>query len=565
MMGGKKDTTAKVADTTKKVKEKSGGSLFSKVVLKIAKASSGLVAGATGMMVKTDDLNSVVPAVATSSNLYPNSLGTLDMSFFNGWVSGGTIHTLSFLQKNRSGWAKIEGDVLINGAPADYVSTGVYVAFSKDNTKPANVEIKTTSGQKTSFTLIPAKYPIKILSINGQKGDNLSLDLTKDVVVELENVPGSEQLQLHAKIAISILGLKTFYDLGYFKGTNKLTIPAAAFRNVNIGPGSTPMLSYKSSYLSIDRVESKKTTQTSGVYEPISYYTITQDGRFINVTNEPVLNKGITVKGTEKLAGGEVEYNFYKAHAFASRPFEYIKKLGVVSFSIRGTTYQEGKTSKSESSYTIGNTKYTTTTTTNTWAQFPKVSDEVWAEALASLYSDFTGVAEKELHAPLLPINQITETPAYEHISAFSKDDETTSVSFSHSYKNSKLISAMIPFSEGYGENSAEAKIMKESGANALMKFTFDLQIAIEKGNPVMVPKLGFQLVGENNGTFWPTKFCSGTISGKGVRFPKQITAEDIKTIVRQSDLLAVFKKGLQEIKKAELANGDYKLLWDMQ
>lgn len=565
MMGGKKDTSAKVADTTDKKKERSGGSFFSKAVIKIAKLSSGLVAEAGGLMLKTDDLNAVVPMAGTSSNLVPAALGTADMSFMNGWLSGGACYTIFMSQKDKVGWAKVIGNITINGKPADFVSTGLYVAFEKDKTKPAKVEIVTASGQKSSFTMNTSKYQVKILSINGQTGDNIGLDLTKDVVVELEHTPGAENIQLNPKIAITIFGFKTLIDLGYFKGTDKLVIPAAAFRNVNIGPGSTPLMTYKGSFLSITRMESKITEQVSGVYPPFTYYTTTQDGRYINVTTEPVLNKGITVKGTEKLPNGAVDYNFFKAHAFVSRPFEHIKKLGVASFSIRGTTYKDGKTSKSESSYTIGNTKYTTTTTTHTWAQFPNVSKSVWAEALASLYADFTSAAQKELNATLLPIEQITETAAYQHISEYSKDDETTDVSFSHSYKNGKLISAMIPLSEGYGENSAETKIMKESGANALMKFTFDLQIAIESGRPVMVPKLGFQIGGENNGLYFPTKYCSATISGKGVGFPKQITAVDIARIVRQSDLLQVFVKGLRELKKAEMANGDYKLLWDMQ
>ena len=565
MMGGKKDTTAKVVDTTGNKKERSGGSFFSKAVIKIAKLSSGLVAEAGGLMLKTDDLNAVVPMAGTSSNLVPAALGTADMSFMNGWLSGGAYYTIFFSQKDKVGWAKVNGDITINGKPADFVSTGLYVAFEKDKAKPARVEIVTTSGQKSSFTMNTSKYPVKILSINGQTGDNIALDLTKDVVVELEHTPGAENIQLNPKIAITIFGFKNLIDLGYFKGTDKLVIPAAAFRNVNIGPGSTPLMTYKSSFLSVTRMESKTTEQVSGVYPPFTYYTTTQDGRYINVTTEPVLNRGITVKGTEKLPNGAVDYNFFKAHAFASRPFEQIKTLGVASFSIRGTTYKDGKTSKTESSYTVGNTKYTTTTTTHTWAQFPDVSKSVWAEALASLYADFTTAAQKELNATLLPIERITETAAYQHISEYSKDDETTDVSFSHSYKNGKLISAMIPLSEGYGENSAETKIMKESGANALMKFTFDLQIAIEGGRQVMVPKLGFQIGGENNGLYYPTKYCSATISGKGIGFPKQITAIDIARIVRQSDLLQVFVKGLRELKKAEMANGDYKLLWDLQ
>ena len=208
MMGGKKDSTVKVVDTTGNKKERSGGSFFSKAIIKIAKLSSGLVAEAAGLMLKTDDLNAVVPMAGTSSNLVPAALGTADMSFMNGWLSGGAYYTIFFSQKDKVGWAKVNGDITINGKPADFVSTGLYVAFEKDKNKPAKVEIVTASGQKSSFTMNTSKYPVKILAVNGQTGDNIALDLTKDVVIELEHTPGAENIQLNPKIAITIFGFK---------------------------------------------------------------------------------------------------------------------------------------------------------------------------------------------------------------------------------------------------------------------------------------------------------------------------------------------------------------------
>lgn len=567
LAGGKKETATSETDTTKTVgKERVGGSFLNKAIIKIAKASSGLVMSATGQLITTDDLTSLTPMLSSSSNLYPISLGTADMLFFNGWKTGGNMITVFFTQKDKFGMAKIDGSVTIDGKPADYVSTGVYVSFTEASSKPSKVDVVTKSGQKASFTINSPKYPVKIVSINGQTGDNISIDLTKDAVIELNNPPGAENLQLHAKIAINQLGIKSFYDVGYFKGGNKLTIPAAAFRNLNITPGGKMLYSFKNSYLSIDRVQNEVTTNTSGTYAPIEYATVAQDGRFLTITKDPELNPGLTAKGSEKFPNGEVEYSFLKPNAFLSRPFDHIKKLGVMSFSIRGTTYVAGKESKSSSSYSVGSTTYTTTTTTQTWAQFPTVPDQVWDGALESLYKDFTAVAQAELGAAVLPVEKITGTEGYGGISPFSKDDETTSVSFFHSYKDTKMISAYIPISEGYSGNSANSRIMKESGANALMKFTFDMQIAIEKGKQVMIPKLAFEIVGENNGVFFGTKYCTATITGKAVGFPKDnITVSDIEKIIRKSDLLTVFKKGLQEIKTQEKQNGDYKLIWDLQ
>ncbi|GAB3930998.1 hypothetical protein [Mucilaginibacter myungsuensis] len=568
MLGGKKDTTKTAeADSNKKVeKEKGGGNFFSKAIIKVAKASSGLVMSATGMLVTTDDLNSVTPMVSSSVNLAPASVGTAEMSFFNGWKSNGNLTTVFFTQKGKMGIAKVDGNVMINGRPADYVSTGIYLAFTENNGKPASVEITTKSGQKANFTVPLIPSTVKIKSINGQTGDNVTADLTKDMVIEFEKLPGSENIPMRANIVITQIGIRAFYPVANFKGADKLVIPAAAFRNINITPGGKALYSFKNCYLSIDRYQPLKTTNVSGVIPPLDFTGLATDGRYLTLTGEPALNLGLTAKGEEKFAAGEVEYNFFKPNAFLSRPFGQLKNMGIMSFSVRGTTYVQGKSSKSSSSYSVGSTTYTTTTTTSTWATFPKVSDDVWAGLLDNLYSDFTTAATQELQASLVPVTAVTGAEAYRDMEPYSKDDETTNVSFFHNYKDTKMLSAYLPLAEGFSANSGTMRLLKQTGTQGMMKFTFDLQIAIEKGNPVMIPKLAFEILGAKNGDLFDTKFCSATLVGKGVRFPSgNITVADMQKIIRQSDLLATFRKGLQEIKAKETANGDYNVVWALQ
>ncbi|MBC7913820.1 MAG: hypothetical protein H7Y07_06815 [Pyrinomonadaceae bacterium] len=565
-LGGKKSDSEASTDTTEKTeKTKGGGNFLTKAVTKLAAASGGAIMKATGMISTTSNLEEVTPLITFNSNLYPAELGTATQAFMKGWKSGGDMITIMFTKKGSMGFNKIDGSVTIDGQPATYTNMGVYVAFSAQSAASRKVEIITSTGQKSSFTLSPYNKPFKILSINGQ-ADNASIDLTKDVVVEFEQAPVTETGLLRLSLAINQLGIKSFYDLPFIKTGKTITIPAASFRNINIVPGGKALYGYKNSYLSIAGEKISTTGNTSGTLPATKYDASYSDGKLLTVVKEPILNPGVTAKGTEKFAKGDVDYTFFKPNAFLARPFNQIKKTGVSSFAIRGTTYKEGKESSTKSSFSAGGTTYTTITTSKLIAQFPQLSNQVWDAVLESLYKDFIAAAQQELSTSVLPLEAVTNTDSYRAIAPFSKDDENTSVEFSRAYKNSKLLSAFMPISEGYGINNANNKIMNQSGANALMKFTFDLQIAIDGSYPVMVPKLAFELVGEQNGTVAETKYCTATIIGKGSKFPEgNISAADLEKIIRKSDLVATFRKGLQELKAKEKANSDYETVWNLQ
>lgn len=69
-------------------------------------------------------------------------------------------------------------------------------------------------------------------------------------------------------------------------------------------------------------------------------------------------------------------------------------------------------------------------------------------------------------------------------------------------------------------------------------------------------------LIGANNGTTYPTKYFTANIIGKGVRTKENITPAELDKIVRRSDLVTQFRKGLQELKVKEKENGDYDIIW---
>jgi hypothetical protein len=522
-----------------------GQNLFTKGISKLAKVMG------TANAVTSADLNEITPTVGISSNLHPTELGTISQTFYTGWTTGGNLTYLMFTKKSTPGYVKIDGTVTIDGKPVEYLTSGMYALVTAPGSTPGHVEIATATGQKASFNIKPYKTPVKILSINGQS-DNISIDLTKDVTLELESPELAEGKLLKVSLAINQVSIKSLYDVCYVKAASKVVIPAAAFRNINIVPGGNALYSYKKSFLSVSFEKVESATDVTGPFTDVKYIAGYSDGKFVTVTGEPQLNTGLVAKGTADLKSGPMDYNFFKPGAFASRPVEQLAKIGVISFAIRGTTYSHKET-ESQFMYKSETLK------------FPQQSNETWDALLDKLYPDFIAVVQSQL-GPVLPVEAVTGTQAYKSAESYAHDDVNTTVEFSRSYKGTKVISAFMPVSEGYGVNGTNERIMKESGANGLMTMTIDLQIEADKdGHILMSPKLAFEISGSSNGTVANTKYYSGTVSGKGVPFTEQMAKDELEKIIRASDLVAAFEKGLKEIKEKEKADPDYQTVWNLQ
>lgn len=522
--------------------------LLNKLVSKVAKKVGG---ASTETASALDD---IMPTVAIGSNLHPAELGTLSQSFFEDWKAGGDQVAIMFTKKNSPGYFKLDGKVSVNGQEMNYTTSGVYDIITDASNAPRNVEITMASGQTSKFTIEPVKNRIKLISINGQK-ENISLDLTKDVTLEVEGMSPSENPLMKVSIAINQVGIKSIYDVCYVRSGSKLTISAAAFRNINIIPGGDAIYSYKKSFLSVGFESMENAKDISGDISSIQYIRSVNDGKFVNVTNEPDLNKGLKAAGTEV----EMDYDFFKPNAFMSRPFSQIKKFGVISFSIRGTTTKSVTTE-------TGQTYYKEATLT-----FPQQPNAVWDDLMAKLYPELIAIVKSELHAEEIPIDKITSSASYRNTEAFAKDDANTTVAFARSYKDTKVMSAFMPVTEGFGVSGVNQRVLNETGADALLTMTLDLDISYDKKDSksvyvVMIPKFAFEATGRSNGILTNTKFTTGTIvSAKGVRFNDNMSPEQLDAIIRRSDLLTSFRKGLREIIEKEKANADYEVVWNLQ
>jgi hypothetical protein len=537
-----------------------GQNLFTKAISKLAKGAAKANAETSA------NLDEIVPTVVIGSNLHSDKLGTISQSFFNGWISGGDMAFVMFTGKKGPNFVQLDGIVSIDGTPVQMLASGMYSLVTPANPSPRKIEITTSTGQKSSFTITPAQPTFKIKSINGMT-DNISLDLSKDITIELSdvNVPASQLLKV--SLAINQVSIKSLYDLAHVRSGSTITIPAAAFRNINIKPGGDLVYNYKKSYLQVTHEIMEDATDVTGAFPKIQYTKSYSDGKFANVTSEPQLNPGLTVKGEDK----DMKYSLYKANAFLSRPFAQLKKVGLLSFTIRGTTFHESSESVTTSNTLvmggIANTTTTTRTTTTT-LQFPQQPNEVWDRFLEQLYPEFMSVVEQEFGATSVPPSSVTKSPSYQSTPAFQSYEANTKVEFSRSYKDTKMMSAFVPMSEGYGVNGVMERIMNESGTDALLTLTLDLDIAEETGGTkvLMVPMLAFEIAGKTNGLVAGTKYVKGTIeSSKGVSFNANITPAELEGIIRKSDMLFVFRKALQEIKGLEKSNGDYDIVWNLQ
>lgn len=530
-----------------------GQGFFTKGLTKLAKAVGNLTTA------KVANLDGVVATVNIGSNLHTDKLGTISQSFFNGWKSGGDAVSVMFSKKDLPGFFKIDGSVTVDGKPMDYLTAGNYGLVSDANPAARKIEITTTSGQKASFKIEPCRKMIKLISINGQKDGDIKVDLTKDVELELGVPAGMENAMMKVSVAINQLSVKSIYDVCYTHAAPKIIVPASAFRNVSVAPASTALYSFKNSYLSVGVETVEDAKEVTGSFSALRYSASYNDGKLVTVTVEPNLNKGLASKGTDKQL--DMKYDFFKPNAFMSRPFEQMKTIGLKSFSIRGTTYhQSSSTSTSETATTI------TTTTTTTTLQFPMQPDSVWDGLMERAYPDFIAVIESEMGAKVLPVEAVSHSDAYKNTVAFAKDDANTKVAFARSFRDTKVMSAFMPVTEGYGSNGINEKLMNQAGADGLLTMTLDLEISSDGKLVLMVPKFGFEMVGRTNGPIVDTKYCSGSIqSNTGVGFKTPITPAELEKIIRKSDLVAVFRKGLQDLKEKEKANGDYAPVWALQ
>ena len=210
---------------------------------------------------------------------------------------------------------------------------------------------------------LPAKN-IKLLSINGQS-KNVQVDLTKDVILELANYSTATDALVRVDLLLTTLGLRSLYLAAYVKPAAKVTIPAAAFRNIE----TANPFNFKSCYLAIAEQALVPVQNPTGAFtKSFDAITGSNDGMWIDVTASDNNSKGIKIGNT-----------IVKKNAAYAMPLSFAKKVAVSSFYTYGTTYlYEENTNKWQQS------------TTKKTIDFPEIPDAVLNNMLEQMYQKFT-------------------------------------------------------------------------------------------------------------------------------------------------------------------------------
>jgi hypothetical protein len=252
----------------------------------------------------TADLSTVVPIVYRNTNTYPKSLGTMSSKIFKSWGDGGDFVVIAFTQKTGGMMSEIEGTITVDGKPAEYATAGTYTSMAPPTSGTRRVEVVTKTGQKAGFTIPAPRGSLRITSINGQANPT-TLDLTKDVTIQLAGVIPGDTSQILIKVLTSVIGIRESYETYYARPGATITVPAAAFRNINIAPGNVKAgANLNDSYLLVSRERYEDVQQATGAFVGIQVMTSESDGRIFRAAPSSPMNIGFTAKGELALPGG---------------------------------------------------------------------------------------------------------------------------------------------------------------------------------------------------------------------------------------------------------------------
>jgi len=546
----KKDKTEQSADTTvtptaakeEEPEKKKGGGFFQKVVGKVAKAAGGAVGGLGGMVSTADNLDNVDVIASVGTNIYSKDLGLIFTDFLGKeWINNGDFTMLQLASKDAFTMYKYAGIIKVNGKELKHASMGVHTVTENPGSGNKKISFEKNGVVEGSFEIpLPAKN-IKLISINGQN-KNIKVDLTKDVQLELANFSAAADALVRVDVITTQIGIRTLSMVAYLKPAATVTIPAAAFRNIE----NTNNFNFKDCYLSVSEQQLVKAINTSGKI-PASQMAITgsNDGMWIDVINSSSNFKGF------KFETGAATIE--KKNAAFAMPLSFAKNVAVSSFYTYGTTQLYDQKTNS----------WTKTETTKS-IEFPQIPDTYLDAMLEDLYKKFTATLTSVTGCNMMPITVVPNAPSYANTIKFMPGEVNNDGEFLKVYKGLKPVKTLSSVSNMYYGESA---LLKDVKADALLKVSLACALSWDK-KPTMTPYLTVELLGISNGDFRSfmgnTKYFTINITGNGYELKKNKPVEFDK-VFQVDEFNEQFKKALQELKAKEEASGDYEKVWGLQ
>lgn len=415
------------------------------------------------------DLGKAAISVFYQANLHPQSIMKYPTAT-PGWQTCGDAVFAGFTNRSGLGLSSTDGQFLVDDTNVESAGIGTFFhGFSPSERGTKTVKISSSNGDEVELEVSPAAT-LEILSVDGiRKGEEVIIDGTKDITIELKNGDADPKSNLHVQLVCKLVGTPVIYDVIVTKAKNTIYIPKEAFKNFEGSP--SPFLG--SNTLIVNRVKEQIVQNTdAGAIRTISAY---MDWMPLKVGGD--LSKGsIMTSGFDESKNTKIdidlstegEYNFSvtKGQPFTSPPVKLMKNVAIASFVVRGNL--AATETSTGGGWIIETTKW-----------FPELGDEAWQKLVENMYAEFSGSLKQEIGWNILPLNQIVNTEAYKHAKPI-QDGATKNVVEVGAGGTKRILSSSSvdlfkDLSITFGADFVSQRLVKELDVDAVLAITIDL------------------------------------------------------------------------------------------
>jgi hypothetical protein len=424
------------------------------------------------------DLGKTAITVFYQAHLYPGEV----MKYLTktpGWETCGDAVYAGFTNRSGIGLSSTDGQFLVDGVALESAGMGTYFhGFKPDQRGPKSVKITSSNGNVAEVTVLPPA-PVEIISVDGKvKGEELIIDGTKDIVIQLENGDADPKSNLYVQLLGNLMGTAVMFDIIVTKAKNTITIPKEAFKNFEGSP--SPFA--KENILVVNRITETIIEGTdAGAIRTINGYmdwmpmTVGGDlskGSIMTAGFDSTKNTSIDIK---LMTDGEYNFAVKKEQPYYSPPIKLIKKVAFASFVVRGNLTDQNTTVTSGGGWT-------TTTKTTKW--FPELSDDTWEKLANKMYAEVTMKLKTEMGWDILPLNTVVNSEAYKHIKPIAETATKNFVEVGAGDTKRILTTSGADLWEDlsitFGGDFVSQRLVKELDVDAVLAITVDLNFNFE-------------------------------------------------------------------------------------
>ena len=515
----------------------------------------------------TDGNNSNLGAAAISvfyqAHLHPQSIMRYPTET-PGWETCGDAVFAGFTNRSGIGLSSTDGQFLVNGEEIPYAGIGTFFhGFSPDNRSTKQVKITSSNGNMVEVEVKPGA-PLEIVSINGQaKGEEIILDGTEDVTIELANGDADPNSRLHVQLICRLVSTPVIYDVIVTKAKNTIYIPKEAFKNFEGSPSPFS----KENTLIVNRVTEKIFDGTdAGAIRTLSAYMdwtpVTMGGDIAKgsiMTSGFDESKNTSIK-IELSTQGEYNFTGQKDGPFISPPVKLMKKVAIASFVVRGNLEDKKTETSVQGNYVVTNqmTKW-----------FPELSDATWQKLADQMYGELETKLANEMGLEIVPLNQVVNSAAYKHAKTIQDGATKTFVEVGAGGSKRILTSSSVDFwkdlSITFPGDFVSERIVKELDVDAVLAITFDLNFNFETEG--LDPKVSIVAFAPNVSYKTAAKYFSMTAQtqAKSLDESRNYTG-GVENVIYQMIKANAFHEGLikalKELSRQEDQYPVYEALW---